>query len=55
MNAPNNPRIPFTPVPLPQRHDGSTGERQIAFIEALAETACVEDACPPECPPRDND
>ena len=24
---------------------GWTAERQIAFIEALAETACVEEAC----------
>ena len=35
----------FTPVPLRARHDGWTAERQIAFIEALAETACVEEAC----------
>ena len=35
----------FTPVPLRPRHDGWTAEKQIAFIEALAETACVEEAC----------
>jgi hypothetical protein len=45
MNAPDKPLIPFTPVPLRARHDGWTAEKQIAFIEALAETACVEDAC----------
>lgn len=39
------PAIPFTPVHVSSRHDGWTAERQIAFIEALAETACVEQAC----------
>jgi hypothetical protein len=39
------PLIPFTPAPLRFRHDGWTAEKQIAFIEALAETACVEEAC----------
>jgi len=37
--------IPFTPVPLRPRRDGWTAEKQIAFIEALAETACVHEAC----------
>jgi len=37
--------IPFTPVQQRPRHDGWTAQKQIAFIEALAETACVEDAC----------
>jgi hypothetical protein len=37
--------VNFIPVPLRPRHDGWTAERQIAFIEALAETACVEEAC----------
>jgi hypothetical protein len=32
-------------VVLRTRHDGWTAEKQIAFIEALAETACVEEAC----------
>lgn len=41
----NKPQIPFTPVPLRARHDGWTAERQIAFIEALAECGCVEEAC----------
>lgn len=34
----------FEPVPLRPRHDGWTPERQVAFIEALAETACVVQA-----------
>jgi hypothetical protein len=37
--------IPFTPAPLRARHDGWTVEKQIAFIEALAETGIVEEAC----------
>ncbi len=37
---------PFTPVPRRcARHDGWTPERQIAFIEALADTGSVEAAC----------
>ncbi len=36
---------PFTPVPLRPRWDGWTPARQIAFIEALADTACVLEAC----------
>jgi hypothetical protein len=35
----------FAPIPLRSRHDGWTAERQTAFIEALAESACVEEAC----------
>jgi hypothetical protein len=35
---------PFTSVPLRARHDGWTPERQVGFIEALAETACVVQA-----------
>ena len=35
----------FEPVPLRPRLDGWTPERQVAFIEALAESACVADAC----------
>jgi hypothetical protein len=45
MSAQDKPLIPFTPVALRARHDGWTAEKQIAFIEALAETACVEEAC----------
>lgn len=37
--------LDFTPVPVRPRHDGWTAKRQIAFIEALAETGCVEAAC----------
>ncbi len=39
------PLIPYTPVAMRYRHDGWTAQRQIAFIEALAETACVDIAC----------
>ena len=42
---PPNALAPFTPAPVRTRHDGWTPERQIAFIEALAECACVEEAC----------
>ncbi|HEY0012675.1 MAG TPA: hypothetical protein VGB79_07455 [Allosphingosinicella sp.] len=34
----------FTPVPRKYRYDGWTPERQKAFIEALAETGCVDRA-----------
>lgn len=44
MNEPK-PQFPFTAVPLRARHDGWTAEKQIAFIEALAETGIVEEAC----------
>ena len=37
--------IPFEPVKLRPRHDGWTAERQYRFIQALAETGCVEEAC----------
>lgn len=40
-----HPLITFQPAELRARHDGWTAEKQIAFIEALAETACVEAAC----------
>jgi hypothetical protein len=35
----------FTPVPTRARHDGWSADRQVAFIEALAESCCVEEAC----------
>ena len=38
------PALSFTPVPVRYRHDGWTPERQIAFVEALAECACVDEA-----------
>jgi hypothetical protein len=39
------PLIEFEPVPLRPRHDGWTAEKQIRFIEVLAATSCVEEAC----------
>lgn len=39
------PLILFTPVPVRQRSDGWTVEKQYAFIQALAETGVVEEAC----------
>ena len=36
---------PFEPVPLRPRHDGWTAERQIAFIEKLADTNSITAAC----------
>jgi len=44
MNEPET-IVPFTPVPVRARHDGWTVEKQYAFIEALAETGIVEEAC----------
>ena len=44
MNEPQ-PKFPFTPVPVRARRDGCTVERQYTFIEALAETGIVEEAC----------
>jgi hypothetical protein len=35
----------FEPVPLRRRVDGWTPERQADFIQALAESACVAEAC----------
>lgn len=35
----------FTPVRIRARHDGWTPERQVEFIEALAESGCVDEAC----------
>ena len=42
-----SPKLPiaFEPVPVRARHDGWTVERQYAFIQALAETGCVDEAC----------
>jgi len=41
----NKPVVPFAPVPVRPRADGWTVEKQYAFIEALAETGIVEEAC----------
>ncbi|MDP9423565.1 MAG: hypothetical protein M3Q19_12180 [Pseudomonadota bacterium] len=38
-------REDFTPVPVKPRHDGWTPDKQIAFIQALAECGCVDEAC----------
>jgi len=43
--AEDQPLIRFEPVPVRPRHDGWTVEKQYAFIEALAETGIVEEAC----------
>jgi hypothetical protein len=37
--------INFDPVPVRARHDGWTVERQYAFIQALAQSGCVDEAC----------
>lgn len=37
--------IPFEPAQLRPRHDGWTADKQIRFIEALAATKCVDEAC----------
>lgn len=43
--TPARPATPdFAPVPIEPRHDGWTPARQIAFIEALAQSACVAEA-----------
>jgi hypothetical protein len=39
------PQIAFEPAKLRPRYDGWTAEKQVAFIEALAETKCVDEAC----------
>jgi hypothetical protein len=41
----HKPLITFEPVPVRHRHDGWTAEKQIAFIEALVATTCVDEAC----------
>lgn len=37
--------IPFEPVPVRPRHDGWTAERQIAFVEKLADCGSISAAC----------
>lgn len=47
-NADTSPPLdppPFATARVRARHDGWTAERQRAFIAALAETACVSQAC----------
>jgi hypothetical protein len=43
----SQPKLPvqFTPVPVRPRHDGWTAERQIAFIQKLADSGSVTAAC----------
>ncbi len=36
---------PFEPIALRQRHDGFTPLRQVEFLDALAESGCVDEAC----------
>jgi hypothetical protein len=44
--AGSSPReIPFDPVPVRPRHDGWTVERQVAFVEKLADTNSITAAC----------
>ncbi|ODU20708.1 MAG: hypothetical protein ABS87_09270 [Sphingomonas sp. SCN 67-18] len=48
--AAGTPRQPpsrpaFTPAAPRARHDGWTPEKQVAFIDALAESGCVAEAC----------
>ena len=45
MSAQSKLPVQFIPDHFSNRHDGWTAERQIAFIETLAETACVDQAC----------
>ena len=35
----------FEPVPLRYRHDGWTPDKQLEFIQALAASGCVDEAC----------
>jgi len=41
----HKPLITFTPVPVRPRHDGWSADRQIAFIEKLADCGSVSTAC----------
>ncbi len=40
-----SPDFDFNPIPLRDRIDGWSPEKQVEFIAALAETGCVNDAC----------
>lgn len=44
-DPPKPPALSFTPVPVRPRWDGWTRQKQVDFIEALAATACVDEAC----------
>ena len=41
----HKPLITFQPVPVRPRRDGWTAERQIAFVEKLADTGSISAAC----------
>ena len=41
----HTPKIDFEPAQLRPRYDGWTADKQIAFIEVLAATKCVDEAC----------
>lgn len=41
----DTPPPAFTPAQIRARHDGWSPERQVRFVEALAESGCVEEAC----------
>jgi hypothetical protein len=45
MEEPKHPLAPFEPVPVRARHDGWTFERQVAFLEKLADCGSVTAAC----------
>jgi hypothetical protein len=42
---PPRPATSFAPAPTRARRDGWTPDRQIAFIDALAASGCVKEAC----------
>jgi hypothetical protein len=44
-NAEPKPDLEFDPVVMRERADGWLPERQVEFIEALAECGCVSEAC----------
>ena len=41
----NHDDEPYRPVALRLRHDGMTPLRQTTFLDALAESGCIEEAC----------
>ncbi len=41
----SDPVFDFEPVIVRSRHDGWSADKQIAFIQALAECGCVTAAC----------
>lgn len=45
FHGPDEPDFAFEPVIVRKRHDGWTAERQMTFIQALAESGCVTEAC----------